>query len=169
VTAPLAPATSTDGRGALRTWLRLLACTSLVERAVRRRLRERFATTLPRFDVLAQLDAAERDGDGPAAGLTMSELSQRLMVTNGNLTGLVERLAEERLVRRAPSPRDGRVQLVRLTVAGKRALDAMAPEHQAWIDAMFAGLGDDDRARLYDLLGALRGSIRASLDLEASR
>jgi DNA-binding MarR family transcriptional regulator len=153
-----------DGRDAVRTWLRLLACTTLVEREVRGRLRERFETTLPRFDVLAQLDAAERQSE---RGLTMSELSQRLMVTNGNLTGLVERLVQERLVNRSVSPSDGRVQIVRLTPAGKRALDAMTPEHHAWIDEMFAGLTADERAQLYSLLGRLRTSVRDALDAGA--
>lgn len=154
-----------DDRAALRTWLRLLACASLVEREVRGRLRVQFNTTLPRFDVLAQLDAAGRDA---APELTMSELSERLMVTNGNLTGLVERLVQERLVTRAPSPTDGRVQIVRLTAAGKRALDAMTPEHQRWIAALFAGLSADERAQLYTLLGRLKSCIRQSLSEDES-
>ena len=154
-----------DGRDAVRTWLRLLACTTLIEREVRGRLRARFETTLPRFDVLAQLDAAERQS---VRGLTMSELSQRLMVTNGNLTGLVERLAQERLVSRAASPSDGRVQIVRLTATGKRALDAMTPEHHAWIDELFAGLSPDERAQLYALLGRLRASVRGALETGAA-
>jgi DNA-binding MarR family transcriptional regulator len=149
-----------DGRAALRVWLRLLACTGLVERELRGRLRAQFGSTLPRFDVLAQLDASARES---ASGLTMSELAQRLMVTNGNLTGLVERLVQERLVSRAASPVDGRAQVVRLTAAGKRALDAMTPEHHQWIDALFAGLSPQDTAQLYALLGKLRGSIRQSL------
>jgi DNA-binding MarR family transcriptional regulator len=161
---------SDDPRDALRIWLRMLTCTSLVEREVRARLRERFDTTLPRFDVLAQLDAATRDGtarDG-TAGLTMSDLSQRLMVTNGNLTGLVERLTRERLVSRGPSPTDRRAQIVRLTAAGRRALDAMTPEHQAWIDELFGGLSSDERDALHALLGRLRTSVRDALAERAS-
>ncbi|MEP6992345.1 MAG: hypothetical protein ABJA80_15545, partial [bacterium] len=77
------PRAAAASHASLRTWLRLLTCSNLVERAVRRRLRDDFDTTLPRFDVLAQLDAAARDA---VQGLTMSELSRRLMVTNGNLT-----------------------------------------------------------------------------------
>ena len=152
-------------RSALRLWLRLLACSTLVEREVRARLRARFDTTLPRFDVLAQLDAAARAGE---PGLTMSGLSRRLMVTNGNLTGLVERLVQEGLVHRAPATHDRRVQLVRLTPAGRRAFDAMTPEHRQWIDELFAGLTADERATLHDLLGRLRGSIRPFLDEEAA-
>jgi DNA-binding MarR family transcriptional regulator len=160
IIAPESPATTDDGRAALRTWLRLLACTTLVEREVRARLREEFGTTLPRFDVLAQLDAAAHDG---RPGLTMSELSRRLMVTNGNLTGLVERLVDERLVRRTSAPHDRRTQVVSLTATGRRALDAMTPRHLAWIDGMFAGLAPADLAALHALLGQLRTSVRDAL------
>ena len=160
-----------DAQAALRTWLRLLACTSLVEREVRARLREHFDTTLPRFDVLAQLDAAARSGaDEPAVGaLTMSELSERLMVTNGNLTGLIARLVRERLVSRAASPTDRRVQRVRLTASGKRALDAMTPAHQRWIGALFGGLSPEERAQLDALLGKLKTTIRHMIDDEELR
>jgi DNA-binding MarR family transcriptional regulator len=149
-----------DARTSLRTWLRLLACTNLVEREVRGRLRDRFDTTLPRFDVLAQLDAAARES---RAGLTMSDLSRRLMVTNGNLTSLVERLVREGLVKRETLATDRRTQIVRLSPAGKRSLDAMTPEHQRWIDSLFAGLTPTERTRLYELLGKLRNSVQNSL------
>ena len=151
---------TSDAKASLRTWLRLLACTNLVERDVRGRLRDQFDTTLPRFDVLAQLDAAARE---PRAKLTMSELSRRLMVTNGNLTSLVERLVQEGLVRREKAPADKRTQFVRITPAGKRALDAMTPEHQRWIESLFAGLTAGERTQLYDLLGKLRTSVQESL------
>jgi DNA-binding MarR family transcriptional regulator len=147
---------------ALRTWLGLLGCANLIERQVRRRLREEFDTTLPRFDVLAQLEAAQRTEAG-ADGLTMSELSRRLMVTNGNLTGLVERLAQEGVVSRASSAVDRRSQIVRLTEAGQQALDAMLPAHELWIEELFADLSSYDRAQLQALLGRLRASIRHSL------
>ena len=77
--------------------------------------------------------------------------------------GLIERLALEGLVHRAVSATDRRIQIVRLTTAGKDALDAMTPSHEAWIDSLFAGLTDDDHAQLHLLLGKLRGSIRTSL------
>jgi DNA-binding MarR family transcriptional regulator len=147
----------------LRVWLRLLACSNLVEGRVRSRLREEFDITLPRFDVLAQLDAAARDD---VHGLTMSELSRRLMVTNGNLTGLIERLVQEGLVSRAASATDGRTQIVRLSASGRRALHLMAPQHEQWIDEMLAELSADERAQLYALLGKLRDSIRHSISEE---
>ena len=91
---------SDDDRLELRVWLRLLACTNRIDQGVRRGLREAFEITLPRFDLLAQLDRA-------SDGLTMGELSRRLMVTNGNVTGLIDRLVGEGLVERKPSPRTG--------------------------------------------------------------
>ena len=148
------------GHASLRLWLRLLSCSTLVEREVRTRLRANFAITLPQFDLLAQLDAAER---GDVRGLTMSELSRRLMVTNGNLTGLVERLVNDGLVTRATSPTDGRSQVIRLSAQGRRAFNTMAPFHEEWIEEMFADLPVDGRERLYDTLGVLRDSIKASL------
>ncbi len=168
--ATASPATSqkvrNDPRASLRTWLRLLACTNLVEREVRGRLRDQFDTTLPRFDVLAQLDAASRESK---AELTMSDLSRRLMVTNGNLTSLIGRLVREGLVKRETLPTDRRTQIVRITAAGKRSLDAMTPEHQQWIDSLFAELTQTDRARLYELLGKLRTSVQNSLAEEPEK
>jgi DNA-binding MarR family transcriptional regulator len=93
----------------------------------------------------------------------MSELSRRLMVTNGNLTALVERLAQDKLIRRATSPTDKRMSIVSLTPAGKRTLDAMTPAHRTWIVGMFGGLSPEERDQLYVLLGKLRVSIHDSL------
>ncbi len=150
---------NSDERVVLRTWLRLLACSNIIEGHIRAELREKFATTLPRFDLLAQLDAAS--GEAPR-GLTMSELSRRLMVTNGNLTGLVERLTREGLVARAVSLPDRRAQMISLTTAGKEALDAMTPDHAAWVHAMFDGLSAVEHAQLYSLLGKLKHSAQAA-------
>lgn len=160
---PVAPASNgyPDTRPALRTWLRLLACTNIIEGRVRGALREQFGTTLPRFDLLAQLDAAATDAP---AGITMSELSRRLMVTNGNLTGLVDRLAREGLVARAVSAPDRRAQMISLTTAGKRALDAMTPVHATWIGDMFEGLSEPERGQLYRLLGKLKHSAQAVVE-----
>jgi DNA-binding MarR family transcriptional regulator len=149
--------TDTTGRTVLRTWLRLLTCANLIEGRIQTLLRERFATTLPRFDLLAQLDDAASDS---VQGLTMSELSRRLMVTNGNVTGLVSRLAREKLVTRTITPRDRRTQMVRLTQTGKRVLDTMTPDHLAWVQAMFTGLTPDERTQLYTLLGKLKTSVQ---------
>jgi len=148
-----------DGRDQLRLWLRLLACTNLIESRVRSRLRLDFETTLPQFDMLAQLDAAGADAPH---GITMGELSRRLMVTNGNVTGLTERLVQEGLVRRKVSRKDRREQRVALTSQGKRALAGMVVDHKRWIDQMFAGLAADEVTELYRLIGKLKDSVQAS-------
>ena len=139
-----------DGKLELRVWLRLLASTALIEREVRSRLRRDFDVTLPRFDVLAQLDRAP-------GGLSMGELSSRLMVSAGNVTGLIERLVQEGLVSRANGD-DRRSFRVRLTPRGKVLFDRMAPEHERWIDELMAGLGRDELAALHALLGRLKQS-----------
>jgi DNA-binding MarR family transcriptional regulator len=144
-----------DDSSTVRLWLRLLNCTNMIESNVRGRLREEYDTTLPRFDMLAQLDAADSE-----AGLTMGELSRRLMVTNGNLTGLTERLVKEKLVSRSVSPNDRRTQLVRLTANGKRALQEMAADHRSWIQSMFAGLDRKEISELYRLIGRLKDSVQ---------
>jgi DNA-binding MarR family transcriptional regulator len=143
-----------DHRDALRLWLRLFTCTMLIEGRVRARLRERFATTQPRFDLMSQL---ERNPDG----LRMGELSRRLMVTGGNVTGIASALVAEGLVERRAIPGDRRAQLVRLTTAGRRAFDAMAVEHERWVADMVGGLTAADRERLRALLGKLKTTISA--------
>jgi DNA-binding MarR family transcriptional regulator len=148
-------------REVLRTWLRMLACTNMIEGRVRGELRENFDTTLPRFDLLAQLDAARIDTPN---GLTMSELSRRLMVTNGNLTGLVDSLVREGLVGRVVSPQDRRAQLISLTPAGKRGLDSMTPAHAEWIREMFDGLTGAELRQFYRLLGKLKRSAQKTAE-----
>jgi DNA-binding MarR family transcriptional regulator len=143
-----------DDRLDLRVWFRLLTCATLIERSVRQGLREEFGITLPKFDLLSQLDRAEE-------GLTMGELSRRLMVTNGNVTGLIDRLVTEGLVARQPAPHDRRAQLVRLTPAGKQAFDAMIPKHQDFIAERFQGISRNELAELHRLLGKLKTSFEA--------
>ncbi len=143
-----------DHHDALRLWLRLLTCTMLIEGRIRSRLRERFATTLPRFDLMAQL---ERHPEG----LRMGELSKRMMVTGGNVTGITSALVADGLVERRAIPGDRRAHAVRLTAAGKRAFDAMALEHERWVQEMLGGLGAADRERLHGLLGRLKKVIPA--------
>ena len=158
--AATAATASDDGRETLRVWLRLLSCTNLIEGGVQARLRQRFGSTLPRFDVLAQLDAAEREQGG---GLTMTALSRRLMVTNGNVTALVGRLGGEGLVRRVTHDADRRAAVVTLTPAGRRALAAITPVHRAWIEALFGGLSTDERAQLHALVGRLKAGVERAL------
>lgn len=142
-----------DHKAELRLWLRLLTCTTMVEQMVRTRLRERFDVTLPRFDLMAQL---YRAGDG----MTLGDLSRRMMVSNGNVTGLVERLVADGQVERTTHPRDRRAAVVRLTPAGRDAFAAMAAEHEGWVADAFAGLQPGDHAALMGALGRLKASVR---------
>ena len=144
-----------DDRLELRVWLRLLTCCNLIERGVRRNLRDAFDTTLPRFDLLAQLDRAPE-------GLTMGALSRRLMVSNGNVTGLINRLVEEGLVARRAAKGDRRTQLVKLTAAGGQAFDRMAAAHATWINEMLTGLDRGEMTQLLDLLARLKGPLVAA-------
>jgi len=146
-----------DTRSSLRLWLRLLTCTNLIESRVRSQLRSGFATTLPRFDMLAQLDMAAAESD---QGLTMSELSRRLMVSNANVTGLAERLVRERLIVRVAGQTDRRILRLRLTSAGKRTIDAMTAEHRRWIEHMFSGLSEQEIEQLHRLVGRLKDSVQ---------
>ena len=134
---------------ALRLWLRLLTCTQLVEKQVRSALREQFDTTLPRFDLMAQLERTPE-------GLRMNELSRRLMVTGGNVTGITDQLVAEGLVERVPVEGDRRAFCVRLTAPGRRQFNEMARAHEAWIVEAFAALGEKDIATLYRLLGKVK-------------
>jgi DNA-binding MarR family transcriptional regulator len=145
-------ARAADGHDALRLWLRLLACTALIENEVRAKLRERFATTLPRFDLMAQLARHPE-------GLRMGELSRLLMVTGGNVTGIATALVAEGLVERRAVDGDRRASLVRLTPAGRRTFATMAAEHERWVVELTAGLDAADRARLHALLRKLKAAL----------
>ncbi len=145
-----------DHKAELRLWLRLLTCTNLIEGEVRRRLREEFGTTLPRFDLLAQLDKAP-------AGMTLGELSKRMMVTNGNVTGLVDRLVADGLIARKPSPADRRAHIVSLTAEGRRAFRSMARAHEDWIASLFVDLDSTDIEGLMRLLAKTKNSTRAAV------
>ena len=136
----------------LRIWLRLLTCTHLIERRVRKNLRDNFDTTLPRFDVMAQIDRAPD-------GQPMRELSNRLMVTNGNITPLVDRLVDDNLIKKDPSTEDGRVQHVSLTSEGQKVLDKMIPAHSSWVNDLMSDIDRESALDLYKLLGELKKSV----------
>ncbi|TMJ01649.1 MAG: MarR family transcriptional regulator [Alphaproteobacteria bacterium] len=145
-----------DHEAELRLWLRLLTCTTLIEGEVRRRLRDEFDVTLPRFDLMAQLDKAPN-------GMTLGELSQRMMVSNGNVTGLAERLVEQGLLDRRASANDRRAQIVSLTAEGRRAFRTMARTHEEWIAELFAGLAAGEIETLMSLLGKAKTSARRAV------
>ncbi len=145
-----------DHRDELRLWLRLLTCSTLIEGEVRRRLRERFDVTLPRFDLMAQLDKAPD-------GMTLSDLSKRMMVSNGNLTGLVDRLAASGHLDRRVSPHDRRAQVISLTPTGQAEFRAMAAEHEAWIAELFGDVTRKDQNDLMRLLAKTKLSARRAI------
>src|SRR5438128_1808302 len=138
-----------DDHRALRIWLRLLTCTQMIERVVRSRLRERFGTTLPRFDLMAQL---ERHPEG----LKMNELSRMLMVTGGNITAIVDQLEKEGLVGRLEDPADRRAFRIRLTRAGEKTFAEMARAHEEWVVEMLSGLTRREHDELLKLLARVK-------------
>jgi DNA-binding MarR family transcriptional regulator len=160
--AKVEPRTTQGDHVSLRLWLQLLTCTAMIERNVRERLRDRFDITLPRFDMMAQLDRERK-------GLKMSELSRRLMVTGGNVTGLTDQLVAEGLVARRGIPGDRRACNVCLTPRGKRQFDAMAAEHEAWIVELLDGLPVDERELLHEALRGLKAVLTAKLDATGAR
>jgi len=150
-----------DHDAELRLWLRLLTCTTLIEGEIRSRLRNGFDMTLPRFDAMAKLDKAP-------GGMTLGELSQRMMVSNGNVTGLAERLVTQGLLERRASPNDRRAQLVNLTGEGRRAFRAMARTHENWVAEIFADLSQNDIEALMRLLAKAKTSARRAVRGEKS-
>ena len=138
-----------DDHRALRLWLRLLTCTQLIERRVRSGLREQFATTLPRFDLMAQLERH-------AEGLKMNELSRLLMVTGGNVTAIVDQLEKEGLVERLDEPDDRRAFRIRLTKAGEKSFADMARAHEDWVVELLAGLTRREHDELLRLLAKVK-------------
>jgi DNA-binding MarR family transcriptional regulator len=138
-----------DHHMSLRLWLRLLACTNQIESRVRQNLQASFDTTLPRFDLMAQLERAPQ-------GLKMSELSQRMMVTGGNVTGITDGLEKDGLVVREVDAADRRVNRVKLTAEGERQFRRMASEHERWIVDLFGSLAPRQKKQLMELLGALK-------------
>ncbi len=138
-----------DDHSALKLWLRMLACTRQIETEIRQRLRAQFDISLARFDYMAQLYRYPE-------GLKMRELSQHLMVTGGNVTGLTDELQGEGLVERRASPNDRRSWIVSLTTQGRASFEAMASQHEAWIVELLAGISDTSVQQLYKGLGRLR-------------
>jgi DNA-binding MarR family transcriptional regulator len=137
----------------LRLWLRLLTCATMVETLVRTRLRAQFGVTLPRFDLMAQLEKMPE-------GMTLGQLSRRMMVSNGNVTGLVERLVALGQVERTPHPADRRAATVRLTRAGRAAFAVMAAAHEQWIAEAFARLDPADGPALMAGLARLKSGVQ---------
>jgi len=138
-----------DDHRALRIWLRLLTCTQMIERQVRSNLREQFGTTLPRFDLMAQL---ERHPEG----LKMNELSRLLMVTGGNVTAIVDQLEKEGQVERLDAPDDRRAYRIRLTRSGQKSFAEMARAHEEWVVELLSGMSKKDQDELLRLLAKVK-------------
>lgn len=149
---PVQPRAPGDGHAALRLWLRLLACTNLIESAIRSRMRATFGSTLPRFDLMAQL--ARNPG-----GLRMGELSRRLMVTGGNVTGITDLLVRDGWATRQPLRVDRRAFLVKLTPGGRKAFARMAQDHEQWVVELFSHLSERERRQLHALLGSVKSGL----------
>lgn len=139
----------------LRLWLRTLATTRLISAEIRRRLRAEFGTTLPQFDVLAQL-YRQREG------LRLGELSKRTMVSNGNVTGLVERLEAEGLVIRETLENDRRVTVARLTDLGFLQFTQMARAHENWLREMMANVDSKTLKLMLSQMNEIKGSVAAN-------
>ncbi len=156
---PRAEVRDAASKARLRLWLKLLKTSGSIEAELRRRLRDRHNTTLPRFDVMSALSRNPE-------GLKMSQLSQFLRVSNGNVTGIVDRLTEDGLALRVAVPGDRRAQVARLTPAGEAEFARLAAEHEAWIDEMMAGLGADDITDMSALLDQIQpiGANQTSKD-----
>jgi DNA-binding MarR family transcriptional regulator len=138
---------------ALRLWLRLLTCTNLIEAEIRADLRGDFNCTLPRFDLMAQLYRHP-------GGMKMGELSRRLMVTGGNVTGVADQLVKEGLVQRETDARDRRAFLLRLTANGRKSFAKMAARHEEWVVGLLGKLSETERHTLYELLGRLKSTLK---------
>lgn len=139
---------ATDSKERLRMWLRMLKTTRHVESHLRERLRTEFNSTLPRFDVMAALARFED-------GLKMSALSGVLRVSNGNVTGIVDRLAEEGLVVRVQVPGDRRASLVRMTQKGKEVFAAQAAAHESWINELLVDFTPEEARMFSDHFDAI--------------
>ena len=144
---------------ALRLWLRLLSCTVQIENKVRLRLRREFNMTLPRFDLMAQLERSP-------GGLRMSELSRRLMVSGGNVTGITDQLERQHLVTREACPGDRRALTVRLTFNGRKLFAAMAVRHEQWIIELLGGLSRDEKEAMIHELGTLKAHLNGNMSMQ---
>jgi DNA-binding MarR family transcriptional regulator len=151
----LASRLTQDHHQSLKLWLRMLSCTVRIENEIRSRLRTTFGITLPRFDLMAQLERHPH-------GLRMGELSKRMMVTGGNITGITDQLELEKLVARVPDPKDRRAYSVMLTPAGRRAFAEMAKVHEGWIAELLKDISGDDKGTLIDLLSQMKQHLNAA-------
>ncbi len=141
----------------IRLWLRMLTCTGEIERNIRTRLRKKFNFTLAQFDVLSALERSQKS-------LTKTELSRLLMVSNGNVTGLVSRMVRDGLIAHATLTEDRRVRTVEMTGKGKAAFQEMVGIHEEWLEDIFQNLTSDEVDVLVALLTRAKKSVRQSIN-----
>lgn len=151
--AKIRPRNVSQSKQRLRLWLRLLRATRVMESDLRERLRVQFGITLPQFDVMAAL---YRKADG----ITMTELSRMLIVSNGNVTGIIDRLVAERLVARRPAADDRRSFLVRLTPKGQQQFGVVARAHQEWVDRLLSDFDGEQAEMIIQHLDGLPSRVR---------
>jgi len=152
VSVPLSAITpDTGNKERLRLWIRLLRATHVIEGELRERLKRDFGSTLPRFDVMAALYREP-------AGMLMSDLSRFLLVSNGNVTGIVDRLVADGFVVRAKRDGDRRTSIVRLTEAGVAFFERMARSHEGWIAELLGNVGDEEARALSGMLRSFRSN-----------
>ena len=148
-------APASRNKESIRTWLRLLSCETVIEQRLRSHFRNHFSVTLPQFDVLSELERADRP-------LTMSQLSKELMVSNGNVTGVIDRLERVDFVKRTRAKHDRRIQYIQLTTKGRKEFDEMAGMHEGWLAQLLSDLTLSDMNKLQDLLLKTRESVSAA-------
>ena len=144
----------------LRLWLRIVSCTQMVEQEIRAMLRDKFDTTLPRFELLSALDRVPD-------GLSMGELSSWLMVTKGNVTGIAERLSEDGFIKRNPTPTDRRSFCVTLTPKGKKLYAQMEEEYEQLLNKLFSDVSLDDSDTFTGVLSKVKEVVEDIRDQEA--
>jgi DNA-binding MarR family transcriptional regulator len=148
-----------DAHDALRLWLHMFRMTRSVEKLLRARLRSQCNTTMPRFEVLSTLDHAQGQ-------LTMSQLSDQILVSNGNVTGLVHRLVGDGLVTRTADPNDRRAHFISLTELGRTAFHIMEDQHHMWIEDLFSRVDPRDKKMLLKLLGKMEEGYQEEISAE---
>lgn len=145
----------------LRLWLRMMALQKMIVNELRRRLRASSGMSLSRFDFMSQLDSTK-------VGMRMGELSDRLMVTTGNITGLADELEADGLIERLADPSSRRASLVRQTPKGRKQFRAAAKAHEAWIAEFFSVLSKKDKKILLELIGSQKAFVLSRIQGDAS-
>ena len=147
----VAPQTEPDApsKDRLRLWIRLLRAAHTIEAELREKLKGEFGSTLPRFDVMSAL---HRQPDG----MLMTDLSRYLLVSNGNVTGIIDRLVSDGFVQRTKRDGDRRTSVVRLTESGVSSFRKMAEAHEGWVDGLLNGVNPSEARTLAAMLKNFR-------------